>query len=336
MMIGTLELRGSGYAYAWYEDDRDAPACSGLSANCDAPPVPAPDILAIRVPFGGCEFVSPALIDDNVLDRISLLVPQSPGDLTAVLHLIRCSQRWFGSCRQVAVFDTAFFAGAACESEFGSPESVYAIAPELSRELNLYRLGYEGILHEAACRHVAEQVRHAAGSLSASRILSICLEPRPEIAAVVDGRPVMVTGGVGRIGGLPGECSCGDIDPTIVLMMADGLGMSVPQIEVELGRNSGLVGLLDQATSIPDLMNSKDETTQLARAVFEYRLRQACGSAAAAMGGIDAVVFSGRYHSLGSQVTEHCLADWIKSPAFYLFDRPVGRAMASMVIHLPE
>ncbi|MCG3178282.1 MAG: Acetate kinase [Phycisphaerae bacterium] len=134
---------------------------------------------------------------------------------------------------------------------------------------------------------------------SARSRLAICLEPRPEVAAVASGRPIAVSGGVTPLKGLPGETTCGEMDPGIILDIARQEHWGPEQIDHVLTRRSGLVGLTGRRLSLAQVLRSQGERYRLARDVMRYRILMLAGAGLAAMGGLDAIVFSGRYAPLG-------------------------------------
>lgn len=193
----------------------------------------------------------------------------------------------------VLFFETSFFTAL--------PEREYAagVDPDLAARMDLRRFGYHGIFHEAAVRSLARERRKS--GRPARRTLSICLEPKPELTAVLGARPVMVTGGMTPLEGLPGETSCGDLDPSIILALAQELKWGPEQIDAALSRESGLSGLAGRRVTLPEVFGSAPELAE-ARQVFEHRLLLAAGAGAAALGGVDGVVFSGVYADLGSRL----------------------------------
>ncbi len=265
--------------------------------------------IAIRVPFGGAVFRAPTLVDARVIEALEDLTPRAPIHLPVVVALILACRDMLAGVPVAAVFDTAFFA------DLPAKEHLYAVNSDLSRSLQLRRFGYHGILHEAAC---SDLPRRGAGP--ATRILSVCLEPRPELAAVFDGRPVMVTGGATPLEGLPGERSSGDIDPSIPLLLAGKDGLGLEQINAILTGESGLFGLVGEPVTLRDVFRSDEPAHCAAREVFRYRLLLAAGAAKAALNGIDAIVFSGKYHELGGT-----LGPWLASRLL-----PPGAAVGSI------
>lgn len=190
----------------------------------------------------------------------------------------------------VLFFETAFF------SRLPRRESTYGIDRDVSESLALRRHGYHGIYHEAACAYAA---RERNTPPRAGRVLSICLEPHPEIAAVLGNHPIMCTSGATPLEGLPGHTSCGELDPSIVLMLARKMKWGPEQINTVLTQQSGLLGLAGCPVMLDDIFAPEAVDMELARAVLESRILSACGAGMAAMGGVDSIVFSGRFVQVG-------------------------------------
>jgi len=250
-----------------------------------------PDRIAIRVAFGGHLFSSVAVVDEDVLSRLHKLIPGAPLHIPALLALLEACGIRYSGVPVVLIFETAFFA------DLPERESTYGIDSALAESLRLRRSGYHGIFHQAA-----------SGIGAPERILSICLEPQPEVAAIMSGRPVMVTGGSTPLEGLPGQSTCGEIDPTIILALAQDLKLGTEQIDLLLTHDSGLRALGDPSATVGEVLKSNDESNRLARDVLRYRMLLAVGAAQAAMGGIDEIVFSGRFADAGTS-----LMPWIES-----------------------
>jgi acetate kinase len=267
---------------------------SSISSMLQSAGILPPDVIAVRGLYGGERFVQPVFASDSVLADLMDLSPQAPLHVPHLVQLVQAARRAFPQVPVVLVFETAFFV------PLPEREQRYAIAPELLDSQSLRRFGFHGIFHEAACMNAARELRS-----SESRVLSICLEPRPELAACRGGRPVMVTGGSTPAEGLPGETSCGDLDPSVVLKLADDSRMGPEGASRLLTCESGLQGLAGRDVSLAEVLHSDDEL-QLARDVFLHCLLRACGAGIAALGGLDAIVYSGRYAESAA-----VLHDWL-------------------------
>lgn len=254
-----------------------------------------PDVVGLRVPFGGTEFRTSAIADSEAERRLESLIPQSPLHLPAVLGLVRSCREVFPATQTVLVFETAYFA------DLATRESLYGLDVEMMGQLGVRRYGFHGIYHEAAVGQTLRR-RRDGGNPESPRVVSICMEPRPELAAATTAGPLMVTGGATPIEGLPGLTTCGELDPGIALILRERLGWGPEQIDRVLTHESGLTGLLGHPTSWETLFASTDPEMTLPREIIEYRLLQACGAAIACMGGLDAIVFSGRSAGVGRQI----------------------------------
>lgn len=292
-----------------------------------------PDFVAIRSPLGVPRTESVMRITDAVAAQIDSLIPSAPLHLPRVLAAIAEAAATWPNVPLFLVSDTAFFA------DLPAREHTYGLDPALAARFGERRTGYHGLLHEAACRFVRRALR---GS-GPDKIISICLEPKPEAAAVLNGRPVMVTGGATPLEGLPGETACGEIDPSLVLTLAEKLDCGPERINDILARESGLCGLVGRKAKLGDVLSRNEPAHRQAREVFRYRLLLACGAAVAAMSGLDALVFSGRYVEAARKT-----APWLisrlqraagcgqRKPAWRLFTEPVEKIAAEQAAFLRE
>jgi len=254
-----------------------------------------PAFLAVHAPFGGDAFSGPARIDQNVLSILDDLSAQAPAHVPATLAAARAALEFFPETPAILVSETAFFV------RLPRRESAYGLNADLMRRLHLRRTGYHGIFHEASYGH-ARRVLRSPRRGGPVRVLSICLELKPEVAAVANGRPVMVTGGATPLEGLPGETSCGEIDAALPLALMEHAGLGPQEIGHILARGSGLRGLTGRAMTFPEVFRCEAPECAAARDFFHYRLLLACGAGLAALSGLDGIVFSGRYAKLGAEI----------------------------------
>jgi len=247
---------------------------------------------AVRIPFGGEMFARPVLLNKKIIRSLETLVPLAPLHLPAIMELLTILQEEYAAQPVIMVFETAFFAA------LPQREASYALNVELMDVGALRRFGYHGLFHEAACAHACRlrKVRHVP---ALPRILSLCLDPQPEVAAVLRDHPVMVTSGLTPLEGLPGQTTCGELDPGIIMTLSDKMKWGPERIDAVLTRESGLLGLTGKRMTLDTLLTSGRYKGSLAREVMNYRLLLACGAGIAAMGGLNHIVFSGRYAELG-------------------------------------
>ena len=243
------------------------------------------DAIILRVLFGGDIFTRPAVVDSKVIQKLEGLIPHAPLHLPGLLQLINCCNDILPEVPIVLVFETSFF------SRMPEREHTYAISPAIMKKMNIKRYGYNGICHEAACLMASRQLRKKLKT-SSTRIISICLESQPEVAAVKGRRVLMVTKAI------PGETMCGQIDPNIVLTLSETVKWGPERINTALTKESGLLGLTGMAVTLEDVFTQNEHDFLLARQICQYRLLNACGAAVVAMGGVDAIAFSGRFVKL--------------------------------------
>ena len=282
-----LTLTGSATDAAAVREALDKIMADCLTLN--AGPV---ELVAIRCLHGGTAFGGAAPVDELMLERFAALAAEAPVHVPVAHLLARSALELFVGAAVVMTFETAFFVN------LPERERRYAIA-----DGSVGRLGYHGFFHQAAAAQP-----HGRRPGGATRTVSLCLEPRPELVAMIDRRPIMVTSGATPLEGLPGETTCGDMDPTIVLELHRRLGWGPEQINQMLTRQSGLSALVGKRVRLGQVLSAfqppEPTTSQpkqvadglfLAQSVFAYRTRLAVGAAIAAMGGLDRIVLSGRY-----------------------------------------
>jgi hypothetical protein len=239
-------------------------------------------------PFGGTDVEGPLLVHEGVLHRVEELAPRAPTTLPAIAEALRAFAINFPNVPSVFAHGSGFFA------PLPPCERYYAIEPEEGRRRGMERTGFHGLFHAAAVQEIDVD--------SKVRTLSICLEPCPEAAAIVGTRPVMVTSGATPVEGLPGQTTCGEIDPGMVLILAQEHHWSPEQIAEALTQESGMLGLVGRPIDLTELFASHDEATRLARDMMLYRLQMTAGMAIATMGGLDRIVFSGRHAAAGDVI----------------------------------
>ena len=231
-----------------------------------------PDVLAVRLPYGGDVLPGPTVATPEVLDRLREILDESPLHLPHLLRLIEGAAQAFPGTPQVLLAETAFFAGLPARGDVRTE-------PRPDGQSALRRHGFHGLYHEAAAAYLAVR-RRQKGQNGSLRLLSFCMEPRPEVAAIINHRPVMVTGGASPLEGIPGQTTCGEIDPSIVLTLAQKLSWGPEQINNLLTTQSGLQGLVERPISWVEVFAGAEPDLVRARAVVEHhflRLRRRHG-----------------------------------------------------------
>ena len=290
------------------------------------------DAIAMRVPYGGPEFATSAIATPEVIEKLEAVESQAPLHLPLVVSLVRASWETFAETPVVLCFETGFF------TALPMREQVYAVDEEATGMEGLRRYGYHGIYHHGACVH-ALSVRENRGRSPMAKVLSICLEPRPEMAGAIGTRAIYVTSGATPLEGLPGRTTCGEIDPSIVLTLAQDLKMGPEEIDAVLSRDSGLSGLVGKRVTLEEVFTVERPNHKLARDVMNYRMLMSAGAAVAVLGGLDVIVFSGRSAELG-----HIIGPWLlehlhlrgtranRAATYDIFTTPLERLMADTAV----
>jgi len=249
------------------------------------------DIQAVghRVVHGGELFSESALIDNKVLhdieDCIDLAPLHNPGNIQG----IQAARELFGKdTPQVAVFDTAF--------HHSIPEQayLYAIPYHLYRRYHIRRYGFHGTSH----RYVAFRYRALRGlTREQTNIITLHLGNGCSATAIRQGKSVDTSMGMTPLEGLVMGTRSGDLDPSIVNLIAAKEGLSPSEVETLLNTQSGLLGISgltnDMRGLLSELREHDDRRVRLAIEVFCYRARKYIGAFLASTGGADAVVFTG-------------------------------------------
>ena len=243
------------------------------------------DAVGHRIVHGGAKFSSPTLVNDETVEAIEALTPLAPLHIPANLKAVELCRSLWPDIPQVAVFDTAF--------HHSNPAFVttYAV-PARWREAGLRRYGFHGTSH----KYVAERAANEIGRpLSDLQLVSIHLGNGASVCAVNRGHSMDSSMGMTPLEGLVMGTRSGDVDPGVFGFLSRALGLSVQEIEDALYDESGLKGLAGSSDmrNLEDRAAEGDTKAQLAIEIYAYRAKKYVGAYAAAMGGLDAIVFTG-------------------------------------------
>jgi acetate kinase len=242
-----------------------------------------------RVVHGGEQFKESARIDDRVLKGIEDCIDLAPLHNPNNIKCIAAAREIFGKdIPQVAVFDTAF------HQSIPEQAYLYAVPYHLYRRLRIRRYGFHGTSH----RYVAFRYRALRGlTRQQTNIITLHLGNGCSAAAIKSGNSVDTSMGMTPLEGLVMGTRSGDLDPAIVGVIARREGMSSSEVETLLNTQSGLLGVSgltnDMRELQAELKEHDDRRVRLAIEIFCYRARKYIGAYLAAMGGADAVVFTG-------------------------------------------
>jgi acetate kinase len=249
------------------------------------------DIHAVghRVVHGGERFTHSVLITDEVLREIEDCIELAPLHNPANIKGIQAARDLFGpGLPQVAVFDTAF------HQTLPERAYLYAVPYQFYRRYKVRRYGFHGTSH----RYVAYRYRQIRNlTREQTNIITLHLGNGCSAAAIRAGESIDTSMGMTPLEGLVMGTRSGDIDPAITDYLAIKEGLTVHQIESLLNKQSGLIGISGLTNDMRELLDeaheNNDRRAQLAIEIFCYRARKYIGAYLAAMGGADAIVFTG-------------------------------------------
>ncbi len=234
-----------------------------------------------RVVHGGTAFSAPVRVTAEVIAQLDALAPlaplHQPGNLLPVKAL--AAQR--PGLPQVACFDTAFHRT--------MPWRAQAFAlPRALTEAGVHRYGFHGLSYE----YVASVLPALDPRAAAGRTVVLHLGNGASMCALAGGRSVATTMGFTALDGLPMGTRCGSLDPGVVLHLLEARGLDAPAVTQLLYHESGLLGVSGVSSDMRLLLASDDPGAGAAVELFCYRIGRELGSLAAALGGLDAIVFT--------------------------------------------
>jgi acetate kinase len=239
-----------------------------------------PSAVGHRVVHGGPEYNSPVLINTEVLARLERYVPLAPLHQPHNLAPIRDILARFPELPQVACFDTAFHRSHSAVADH------YAIPQQLHAE-GLRRYGFHGLSYEYIASRLPEVAPEVAG-----RVIVAHLGGGASMCALSGGSSVESTMGFTALDGLPMGTRPGQIDPGVILYLIEQKKMSAAAVQDFLYRGCGLKGLSGISNDVRELQSSTDPRAAFALDYFCYRVGLNAGMLAAALGGVDAFVFT--------------------------------------------
>ena len=234
-----------------------------------------------RVVHGGTEFTSPTVVGADTLSRLERYVPLAPLHQPHNLEAIRLVAAELPGVPQVACFDTSF------HRSIPEVAQLYALPPRFAAA-GVRRYGFHGL----SCEYVASVLPGLDERAARGRTVVFHLGNGASMCAMRDCRSVATTMGFTAVDGLPMGTRCGSLDPGIVLFLQDELGYGTQDVARLLYQESGLLGMSGISGDMRMLLASESPAARLAVDVFVYRAGRELGSLAAALGGLDAVVFT--------------------------------------------
>jgi acetate kinase len=234
-----------------------------------------------RVVHGGTDYAAPVRITAGIVEHLEKLVPLAPLHQPHNLTPIRLLLARRPELPQVACFDTAFHCAQPAVAQ------AFALPAEITGR-GVRRYGFHGLSYE----YIASVLPAHDPGAAQGRTIVLHLGNGASMCAVQGGKSVASTMGFTAVDGLPMGTRCGNLDPGVILYLMDELKMDTRAIEKLLYQQSGLLGVSGLSSDMRTLIDSVDPKAQFAVELFVYRIGRELGSLAAALGGLDALVFT--------------------------------------------
>jgi acetate kinase len=253
------------------------------------------DAVGHRIVHGGVRFTEPTVIDPEVRGALGELVDLAPLHQPKSLEAVDAVTEVLPQLPAVACFDTAFHA------QMPPAAATYALPAEWRERWGVRRFGFHGLSHAYAARHAADLLGRPLEEL---RLVTCHLGAGASVTAVGGGRSVDTTMGFTPLEGLVMATRSGSVDPGLVLWLLERTGLSEREVATALEHESGLLALAGTADmrEVLDRAAADDHAAALALDVYIHRLRAAIAAMAAALQGVDTLVFTGGVGERASQV----------------------------------
>jgi len=293
---GSFErFRDGGCTYAFTNDGKSdagaaphgdiAAAIAAVPSVLTAQGIDGLEAVGHRIVHGGPHHGAATPLDDDMLEDLRALTPLAPLHNPANLAAVDLARRIWPDLPQVAVFDTAFHLTAPARA------TTYAV-PRAWRDAGLRRYGFHGTSHKYVAGRAAQEIGQPLRDL---QIISVHMGNGASVCAINRGESMDTSMGMTPLEGLVMGTRSGDVDPGAFGYLHRELGLGIEQIEAALYNDSGLMGLAGSADmrDVEERAAAGDADAQLAIKIYAYRVRKYVGAYAAAMGGVDALVFTG-------------------------------------------
>lgn len=260
------------------------------------------DAVGHRVVHGGEYFTSSVLINDDVLKAITDCIELAPLHNPANIEGIKACKQIMPDVPMVAVFDTAF------HQTMPDYAYLYPIPYEYYTKYKIRKYGFHGTSHKYVSQRAAEILNKPIESL---KIITCHLGNGSSIAAVKNGKSIDTSMGFTPLEGLAMGTRSGSIDPSIISYLMEKENITAEEVVNILNKKSGVYGISGISSDFRDLEDAAfkngNKRAQLALNVFAYRVKKTIGSYAAAMGGVDVIVFTAGIGENGPEVREFIL-----------------------------
>ena len=244
------------------------------------------DAIGYRIVHGGSRFDAATEINNEVIEYLTSLTPLAPNHMPATLACIAAFAQTFPSSTHVACFDTSFF------HDIPAVAKTLPIPIELQEKENIRRFGFHGLSYQS----ILDSLTTHEGELAAhGRVIMAHLGSGASVAACKNGKPIDMSMGFTPISGIMMSTRSGDLEPGVLTYLQQEKGFSIEQITDLVTRKSGLLGVSGLSGDMHTLLQAQDENSnaRLAIDLFCYKIKKTFGAYAAALGGVDSIVFTG-------------------------------------------
>jgi acetate kinase len=301
--LGAYDLRSDRIASAHAEmpeQERSVAFSAMLSSFLEQNAIAEVRAVGHRIVHGGMSFSASCVLDAAAERNLLALKELAPLHLPIALDWVTLCRATFGpAVPQIAVFDTAFFAGLPAVAQ------CYAIPLDVQKTQGVRRFGFHGLAHESMLRRIQDLRPDLERG---GRLISIQLGAGCSIAAIDRGVPRDTSMGFSPLEGLVMSTRSGDIDPGLLTFLQRTAGFTSETLEGLLNNQSGLLGLSGLSGDMRALLKSRSQEADFAIELYCYRIRKYVGAYAAVLGGIDAIVFGGGVGEHSPEVRERILA----------------------------
>ncbi len=245
------------------------------------------DAVGHRVVHGGEDFSGSVLITDKVMEVLKENIELAPLHNPPNIKGVKAAQSHLPTTPQIGVFDTAFHA------KMPPHAYLYGIPYELYRRYKIRRYGFHGTSHRFVSQKAAEMLGKPYNEL---KIITAHLGNGGSLAAIDCGNSVDTSMGFTPLEGLLMGTRSGDLDPSIITYVMGKEGLDVREMNALLNKHSGLIGVSGESSDMRELEEAVAEGDKRAKNAFDlfnYRIKKYVGAYIAAMGGLDALVFTG-------------------------------------------
>lgn len=290
-LIDVFFIERIGEKGSKFKNHHDALKSIGIDFN-------SLDAVGHRVVHGGEEFTKATLITDEVISKIETLCALAPLHNPANLEGILKVKLRAPNIPQIAVFDTSFHSTMAPEAY------VYALDYEMYEKHHIRKYGFHGTSHSFVSKEAAKVLKR---DLKELNLITLHLGNGASVCAIEKGLSIDTSMGFTPLEGLVMGTRCGDIDAQIPLYMQKNLGLSIEEVERELNKKSGLLGLCGD-NDLRSIIKSDNKHAKLALDIMIRRIQKYIGSYMAILGNVDAIVFTGGIGENSSYVRDRVMS----------------------------